>query len=75
MLLTWNLGMQRMCQLQVAILLKDGLIRAVSIVLLVVGVLIGVAFFTLLERYILGYIQERRGPNKAKTNLLWSSES
>ena len=44
---------------------KDGLVRTISIVLLVVGVLIGVAFFTLLERKILGYIQERRGPNKS----------
>ena len=36
-----------------------------SFVFLVVGVLINVAFFTLLERKILGLRQYRKGPNKA----------
>nr|YP_009350041.1 NADH dehydrogenase subunit 1 [Vespa orientalis]AQQ78872.1 NADH dehydrogenase subunit 1 [Vespa orientalis] len=32
--------------------------------MMMIGILVGVAFFVLLERKLLGYIQDRKGPNK-----------
>nr|YP_009349921.1 NADH dehydrogenase subunit 1 [Holochlora fruhstorferi]AQM40095.1 NADH dehydrogenase subunit 1 [Holochlora fruhstorferi] len=45
-------------------ILSEVMLSIVSMLLLIICVLIGMAFLTLLERKILGYIQIRKGPNK-----------
>nr|AFQ62304.1 NADH dehydrogenase subunit 1 [Salpingus aeneus] len=45
-------------------MLKDLVLIMLSMLILIIGVLVGVAFLTYLERKVLGYIQIRKGPNK-----------
>lgn len=39
-------------------------LNIINLVCLIIILFIGVAFLTLLERKILGYVQSRKGPNK-----------
>nr|ARH54103.1 NADH dehydrogenase subunit 1 [Arachnobas tricolor] len=45
-------------------IMKDYVLMFVSSLILIISILVGVAFLTLMERKVLGYIHIRKGPNK-----------
>nr|YP_010535123.1 NADH dehydrogenase subunit 1 [Papilio macilentus]UYA97090.1 NADH dehydrogenase subunit 1 [Papilio macilentus] len=45
-------------------MIKDIYLYMIGVLIMIIGVMVGVAFLTLLERQALGYIQIRKGPNK-----------
>nr|YP_009229556.1 NADH dehydrogenase subunit 1 [Papilio xuthus]ALT55637.1 NADH dehydrogenase subunit 1 [Papilio xuthus] len=45
-------------------MINDCFLYIIGVLVMIIGVMVGVAFLTLLERQALGYIQIRKGPNK-----------